>query len=114
MPMKPMFETCTSSTPSLCCQPRMSIAPASPANSPEIAHREDEIPRDADAAVARSLGVEADGSDFVAERRPVQDQIEDEQGRDGDEDADVQTLQGSLAPEDRQLRPLGDVVGDRD
>ena len=41
-------------------------------------HREDEVSRDADASVTRSLGVEADGSHFVAERRPVQDQIEDE------------------------------------
>jgi hypothetical protein len=71
-------------------------------------------PRDADASVTRGLGVEADGPHLVAERRPVQDQIEDKQGRDGDEDADVQALQRSVAPEDRQLRPLDDVVGDRD
>ena len=37
MPMKPIWETWMSSTPRRNCQPRMSIAPASPANVPEIA-----------------------------------------------------------------------------
>ncbi|OLD99843.1 MAG: hypothetical protein AUG91_05825 [Actinobacteria bacterium 13_1_20CM_4_69_9] len=37
IPMKPIFDTWTSSTPSRNCHPRMSRPPASPANRPEIA-----------------------------------------------------------------------------
>src|SRR5439155_25775997 len=43
-------------------------------------HREDEVPRDADPAVPRSLGIEADRAHLVPERRTVEDDVEGDQG----------------------------------
>ena len=77
-------------------------------------HREEVVARDRDAAVAGRLGVEADRPHLVAERRPVErDPVDDERGE-RDEEADVERLQERVAPEDRQLRLLEDVVRDRD
>ncbi len=76
-------------------------------------HREEVVAGDADAAVARRLGVEADRLDAVAERRPVEDYPVDDERAERDEEADVEALEQRIAPEDRQLRPLGDVVRDR-
>ena len=77
-------------------------------------HREEVVARDVDAAVARRLGVEADGLDAVAERRPVEDDPVDDERADRDEEADVEALEQRVAPEDGELRALEDVVRDRD
>ena len=69
-------------------------------------HREEVVARDADAAVARRLGVEADGLDAVTERRAVEDDPVDDERADRDEEADVQSLEQRVAPEDVQLRAL--------
>ena len=62
-------------------------------------HREEVVARDADAAVARRLGIEADRPHLVAERRPVErDPVDDERG-DRDEEAEVQPLEDRIAPE---------------
>ena len=45
-------------------------------------HREEVVARDADAAVAGGLGVEADGAHLVAERRAVEDQPVDDERAD--------------------------------
>ena len=95
------------------CQPSTSIPPARPANAPEIAIAEEVVPLDADAAVAGRLGVEADRAHLEAERRPVQDRPEDDERADRDEEADVEALQHRVAPEDRQVHVVGDVVRDR-
>ena len=76
-------------------------------------HRADQVLAHADPAVARRLGVEADGAHLVAERRPVEDQPEDDERGDRDEEPDVEPLQLLVAPEDGQLRAVGDVVRDR-
>ena len=52
-------------------------------------HREDEVARDADAPVTRRLGIEPDGPHLVSECRPVEDEVEGDEGSDCDEDADV-------------------------
>ena len=77
-------------------------------------HREEVVPRDVDAAVARRLGVEADRLDAVAERRPVEDQPVDDEGSDRDEEPDVEALEVGVAPEDGKLGTVDDVVRDRD
>ena len=77
-------------------------------------HRQEVVARDADAAVARRLGVEADRLDAVPERRPVEDGPVDDERAERDEEADVEALQQRVAPEDRELRALDDVVRDRD
>ena len=68
-------------------------------------HREEVVARDADAAVAGRLGVEADRLDAVAERRPVEDEPVDDERGDRDEEADVRPWKsgspqktGSFAP----------------
>ena len=68
-------------------------------------HRADQVLAHADAAVVRRVRVEADGAHLVAERRPVEEQPEDDERGDRDEEADVQALQVLVAPEDRQLAP---------
>ena len=76
-------------------------------------HRVDVVARDVDAAVARGLGVEADGAHLVAERRAVEDHPEDDERAERDEEADVERLELRVAPEVGSL-PLGDdVVRDR-
>ena len=105
MPMKPMCDAWMSSTPRRNCQPSMSIAPARPAKSSGDRHREEVVARHGDAAVARRLGVEADGAHLVAERRPVEDDPVDDERRERDEEPDVEALEERVAPEDRQLRP---------
>ena len=65
-------------------------------------------------AVTRSLGIEPDGPHLVAECRPVEDEVEGDEGSDCDEDADVQRLEMRVTPERRQLRVVDDVVRDRD
>ena len=113
IPMKPICETWMSSTPSRNCQPRMSIAPASPAKVPEIAIASDVAPLHVHAAVAGRLRVEARRPHLVAEGRPVEDQPEDDGRGERDEEADVQSLEHRVAPEDRQVGALGDVARDR-
>ena len=76
-------------------------------------HRADQVLAHADPAVVRRVGVEADRAHLVAERRPVQEQPEDDERRDRDEEADVQALELLVAPEHRQLRRVGDVLRDR-
>ena len=90
------------------------MPPARPAKSAGDRHREDEVARDADAAVTRCLGIEPDGAHLVAERRPVEDEVEGDECSDCDEDADVQRLEMRVTPERRQLRVVDDVVRDRD
>ena len=51
---------------------------ASPANAPQTAMTQDVVARDADAAVARGLGVEADRAHLVAGGRAVEQHPEDE------------------------------------
>ena len=65
-------------------------------------------------AVARRLGIEPDGPHLVSECRPVEDEVEGDEGADCDEDADMQRLEMRVTPERRQLRVVDDVVGDRD
>ena len=69
-------------------------------------HRQEVVPRDADAAVAGRVGVEADRAHLVAERRPGEDQPVDDERADRDEEADVQPLERRVAPEDVELRAL--------
>ena len=95
------------------CQPSTSTAPARPGEGAGDRHREEVVARDADAAVAGRLGVEADRLDAVAERRPAEDQPVDDERADRDEEADVEALEHRVAPEDRQLGALDDVVRDR-
>ncbi len=114
IPMKPICDTWTSSTPRRCCQPTMSRPPASPANAPRDRERDDEVPADADASVARCLRVVADRAHLVAERRPVEHEVEDDECGDRDEDPRVQRLESRVPPDRRELRAVGDVVGDRD
>ena len=49
------------------------------------------------------LGAEADRAHLVAERRPVEDEVEDDESGERDEEADVQPLQLLLSPEDGEL-----------
>ena len=63
-------------------------------------HREEVIPRDGDASVAGRLGVEANCPDLVAERRPVDDDPERDERREGDEHPDVEALEDRVSPED--------------
>ena len=77
----------TSPVASRNCQPRMSIAPARPAKRARDRHREEVVARDADAAVARGLRVEADRAHLVAERRAVEDEPVDDERADRDEEA---------------------------
>ena len=91
----------------------MSSAPARPAKRAGDRHRADEVLLDVDAAVRRRLGVEADRTHLVAERRSVEDEPEDDERGERDEEADVEALQLLLAPEHGQLRRVGDVVRDR-
>ena len=55
-------------------------------------HRADEVLLHADAAVRSGLRVEADRAHLVAERRPVQQDPEDDERRERDEEADVEAL----------------------
>ena len=75
-------------------------------------HRTDEVLLHVDAAVRGGLGVEADRTHLVPGGRPVEDEIEDDERGERDEEPDVQALELLLAPEDRQLRGVGDVVRD--
>src|SRR5919108_406655 len=68
-------------------------------------HREEVVARDVDTAVAGRLGVEPDGADLVADRRPPQDEPVHDEGGERDEEADVQPLEDGAAPEDVELRP---------
>ena len=76
-------------------------------------HRPDEVLLHVDAAVRRGLRVEADGAHLVPGGRPVEHEIEDDERGERDEEADVQSLELLVAPEDRELRRVGDVVRDR-
>ena len=113
IPMKPICETWMSRTPSRNCQPRMSIAPARPANVPGDRHRQHVAALDVDAAVPGGLRVEAGRAHLVAERRPVEDQPVDDRRAERDEEADVQALEHRVAPEHRQMGLLDDVRRDR-
>nr|WP_228431015.1 hypothetical protein [Baekduia soli] len=78
------------------------------------AHDEHVGPADADAAVARGLGVEAHRPRLVALRRAVEQHPVDDGRGERHEDPDVQPLQLWVAPEDREVGAADDVVGDRD
>ncbi len=67
-------------------------------------HRLDVVLADVDPAVGSGVGVEADRAHLVAERRPVEDQPEDDERGERHEEADVDALRGRVAPEVRQLR----------
>src|SRR5918996_4083538 len=71
--------------------------------------REEVVLLHGDAAVGGGVGVEADGSYLVPERRSVQEQVVDDQREERDEDAGVQGLEA--APDLRQPRRLEDVGG---
>src|SRR5215210_2016226 len=77
-------------------------------------HRANVVDPYLDAPVRGGRRVVADRAHLVAERRAVEDQPEDYERRDGDEEADVEALEVGVAPEDRQLRALGDLARDRD
>ena len=76
-------------------------------------HRAQVVRAHLDPAVRRRSRVVADRAHLVAERRPVEDEVEDDERRQRDEEADMEPLQLLRAPEDRQLRAVGDVVRDR-
>ena len=73
-------------------------------------HREEIRASDVDAGVARGLGVVADGSNLVAERRSVEDDPVDDEHRDRDEEADVEALEDRVPPPDVEMRVRRDVV----
>ena len=114
MPMKPTVEAWICVVSRRNSQPTMSSAPARPAKQPGDRHREEVVAGDADAAVARRLGVVADRPHLVSERRAVERDRVDDERRQREEDADVESLEGRIAPEDWELRLLGDVGGRRD
>ncbi len=91
----------------------MSTAPASPAKTPGDRHGEEVVARHGDAAVARGVRVEADGTHLIPERRPADDDPERDEGAEREEEADVQALQDRITPEHRQLRSLDDRVRGR-
>ena len=104
-PMNPIWLTWMSVWPIRYSQPVMSSAPARPAKRAGDRHREEVVPGDRDAAVARRLRVEPDRANLEAERRPVDDDPVDDEHRDRDEDPDREPLQqlepqktGSFAP----------------
>ena len=77
-------------------------------------HRANQVLLHADAAVGGRVRVEADGAHLVAERRPVEQQPRRRRAR----RARRRSRRASpwsccIAPEDRQLRAVGDVVRDR-
>src|SRR4029078_5798777 len=76
-------------------------------------HRQEVVAPDADSAVAGTLGVEAHRADAVPERRPAEHGSVDDQSGDAEQDPRVEALQQRVAPEDRELRALDDVVRDR-
>ncbi len=77
-------------------------------------HRADQVLLHADAAVRSRVRVEADRPHLVAERRPVEQDPEDDERSERDEDPDVEALEALGAPEDGQLRARRDLVRDRD
>ena len=113
IPRKPTSDAWMSFVASRNCQPRMSMPPARPAKIAADRHDLHVVARDVHAAVARGLGVEADGAHLVARGRAVQQHPEHDDDGERDEQADVQPLQVRVAPEHRQLRRLRDVAGDR-
>ena len=62
-------------------------------------HREHVVARDVDAPVAGRLRVEADRLDAEAERRPVEDDPVDDEGRERDEDPDREALEVRGSPQ---------------
>src|SRR5262249_12863506 len=67
-------------------------------------HREEVVLRDTDARVASGLRVEADGTYLETECRAVEDDPVGDEGRDGDEESNVQALQDRAPPEDVEMR----------
>ena len=105
-PMNPIWFAWMSFSPIRYSQPSDVDRTREPGECAGDRHREEVVARDRDAAVARGLGVEADGAHLEAERRAVDDHPVDEQHRDRDEDPDRQPLEqlgspqktGSFAP----------------
>ncbi len=113
IPTNPSCDVWMSPVESRNCHPSDVDRACEPGERTRDRHRHEVVPRDADAAVARRLGVEPDGLDAVAERRPVEDDPVDDQRGERDEQADVEPLQERVAPEDRELGALDDVLRDR-
>ena len=111
MPMKPIVRALDRCDVEAELPPEDVEGAREPGEEPGDGHREEVVLRDADPAVARSFGVEADRSYLVAERRAVERERVHDQGCDGHEDPDVQALEQRVAPEDRELRGFDDVLG---
>ena len=114
MPTKPTVdaEICVVSTRN--SQPMTSSAPCEAGEQAGDRHREEVVAGDADAAVARRLGVVADRTHLVSERRAIERDRVDDERRQREEDPDMEPLEGGIAPEDRKLRLLGNVGRRRD
>ena len=92
----------------------MSRPPARPANAPEIAIARIRFFRTLMPPYARRLGVEADRAHLVAERRPVEDDPEDDERGERDEEADVRGPAAAGSPQKTgSFALVGDVVRDR-
>ena len=66
--------------------------PGEPCKAAGDRHRDDVVPRDADAAVPRRLRVEPDGANLIPQCRPIQGEPEGDECSYRNEEADVQSL----------------------
>ena len=114
IPMKPIVRATgsSSSEPELPAERCRGAGEAG--ETPGDRHREEVVPRDADAAVPRRLGVEADGAHLVSERRPVQDDRVDDERAERDEQAEWRPCRTGSPQKTGSLRRLDDVVRGRD